>query len=62
MMRVKGRWLTRRGALTAPVVVSLIATALAEDAKLAQGRKEGKVAWYTGAAVFTAENVARRFE
>ena len=35
---------------------------LAQDARLAEARKEGKVVWYTGAALKTAESVAKRFE
>jgi ABC-type glycerol-3-phosphate transport system substrate-binding protein len=62
-MRMEGRGLQQVGALTALLVVSLMATgALAQDARLAEGRKEGKVVWYTGAALFTADNVAKRFE
>ena len=50
-------------ALSALLVISLIANGVfAQDAKLAEGRKEGKVVWYTGAASSTAENVASRFE
>jgi iron(III) transport system substrate-binding protein len=34
----------------------------AQDARLAEARREGKVVWYTGAALFTAERVAKFFE
>jgi iron(III) transport system substrate-binding protein len=34
----------------------------AQDARLADARKEGKVVWYTGASLFTAERVAKLFE
>ena len=30
----------------------------AQDARVAEARKEGKVVWYTGATLFTAERVA----
>ena len=33
-----------------------------EDARLIEAKKEGKVVWYTGAALFTADRVARFFE
>jgi len=35
---------------------------LSQDARLAEARREGKVVWYTGAALFTAERVAKFFE
>jgi iron(III) transport system substrate-binding protein len=46
-------------ALTAllPPVISF-----SQDARLSEAKKEGKVVWYTGAALFTAERVARFFE
>lgn len=34
----------------------------AQDARLADARREGKVVWYTGASLFTAERVAKLFE
>jgi iron(III) transport system substrate-binding protein len=34
----------------------------AQDARLAAAKKEGKVVWYTGASLFTAERVAKLFE
>jgi len=37
-------------------------TSLSQDARLTEARREGKVVWYTGAALFTAERVARFFE
>ena len=63
MMPVKARGLQQVGALTVFLMVSLISTGvLAQDARLAEGRNEGKVVWYTGAALSTANNVAQRFE
>ncbi|MGH7834744.1 MAG: ABC transporter substrate-binding protein [Candidatus Binatia bacterium] len=35
---------------------------LAQDARVAEAKREGKVVWYTGAALFTAERVAKLFE
>lgn len=37
-------------------------TCQAQDARVAEARKEGKVVWYTGATLFTAERVAKLFE
>jgi iron(III) transport system substrate-binding protein len=34
----------------------------AQDARVAEARKEGKVVWYTGATLFTAERVGKLFE
>jgi iron(III) transport system substrate-binding protein len=34
----------------------------AQDARLVEARREGKVVWYTAAALFTAERVAKLFE
>ena len=63
MIGVNEHGLPQVGVLTALLVVLLMATgALAQDARLAEARKEGKVVWYTGAASTTAENVASRFE
>jgi iron(III) transport system substrate-binding protein len=36
--------------------------AFPQDARLAEARREGKVVWYTAAALFTAERVAKLFE
>jgi iron(III) transport system substrate-binding protein len=51
------------------VVVILILTisltrgiSSSQDARLVEAKKEGKVVWYTGAALFTADRVARFFE
>jgi len=33
-----------------------------QDARLVEAKKEGKVVWYTGAALFAADRVARFFE
>ena len=51
------------------VILAFILTALqtrgicfSQEARLTEARKEGKVVWYTGAALFTAERVARFFE
>lgn len=63
MMQEKGRGFRWGGALVAFIVLSMTAGAgLAQDARLAEARKEGKVIWYTGAALTTAQNVANRFE
>jgi len=35
---------------------------LSQDSRLAEAQREGKIVWYTGAALFTAERVARLFE
>jgi iron(III) transport system substrate-binding protein len=62
-MRVKGHCLLQAGMVTNLLVLCFLVTeVLAQDARLAEARKEGKVVWYTGAAVTTAENVAKRFE
>ena len=54
------RW---SGALLAFLMVSLIAeVGSAQDSRPAEARREGKVTWYTGAALLTAERVARLFE
>jgi iron(III) transport system substrate-binding protein len=37
-------------------------TCLSQDSRLAEAQREGKIVWYTGAALFTAERVARLFE
>ena len=51
------------------VIVAVALTALlqpgisfSQDARLSEAKKEGKVVWYTGAALFTADRVARFFE
>ena len=51
------------------VAMAFILTALqtrgigfSQEARLAEARKEGKVVWYTAAALFTAERVAKFFE
>ena len=50
-------------ALAAYLTVLVMAgTCLSQDARLADARREGKVVWYTGAALFTAERVASLFE
>ncbi|HXG50681.1 MAG TPA: extracellular solute-binding protein [candidate division Zixibacteria bacterium] len=38
------------------------APAFAQESRLAEARKEGKVVWYTGAAAMTASRVAQLFE
>ncbi len=43
-------------------VLAMAGTCLSQDARLADARREGKIVWYTGAALFTAERVARLFE
>lgn len=63
MMQAKGHGPRWGGTLAAFLVVLLIAgEGLAQDVRLAEARKEGKVVWYTGAALFTAERVAKLFE
>src|SRR3989338_7695925 len=63
MMHVTREGFRWGGALAAFLMFSLIAgESLAQDARLAEAKKEGKVVWYTGAALKTAENVAKRFE
>jgi len=46
------------------IVTILLACGIspAQDARLAEARKEGKIVWYTGASLFTAERVAKLFE
>ena len=63
MMQVKGHRPRWGGVLAAFLVVSLMAReGFAQDARLAEARKEGMVVWYTGAALLTAEKVAKLFE
>ena len=51
------------GAPAAFLTVLLLAgTSLSQDTWLAEARREGKIVWYTGAALFTAERVAKLFE
>ncbi len=63
-----------RAWIAAPVILTVLLAAgicLAQDQKdpkdqkdtrLAEARREGKIVWYTGAALFTAERVAGLFE
>lgn len=54
---------TKRIALLAlPAVLLAAGTCLSQEARLAEARREGSVAWYTGAALSTAERVAAMFE
>ncbi len=63
MRRVKRDGARQSCALAAFLTFSLIAgESLAQDARVAEAKKEGKVVWYTGAALKTAESVAKRFE
>src|SRR3989338_5633120 len=63
MTRRKGHSIRQGSVLAALVVFSLTAgVSSAQDTRLAEARKEGKVVWYTGAALKTAESVAKRFE
>ncbi|MBI3001346.1 MAG: hypothetical protein HYY46_23275 [Deltaproteobacteria bacterium] len=63
MMQWEGHSIRKGSVLAALLVFSLITgVSSAQDTRLAEARKEGKVVWYTGAALFTAENVAKRFE
>jgi iron(III) transport system substrate-binding protein len=43
-------------------IVMTAATCPAQDGRVAEARKEGKVVWYTGATLFTAERVGKLFE
>ena len=62
-MRPKRCGLRVGSALAAFLAVSLMAGASwAQDPRLAEARREGKVVWYTGAALPTAERVAKLFE
>ena len=51
-----------RPALVLFIVLLLPGVSLAQDARLAEAKREGKVVWYTGAALPTAERVAKLFE
>jgi len=63
MMRINREGLRDAGVLVVFLAVLLIAgKGLAQDVRLAEAKKEGKVVWYTGAALKTAESVAKRFE
>ncbi len=63
MSGVNGHGLKQISVLPAlSVVLLMTAGAWSQDARLAEGRKEGKVVWYTGAASTTAQSVASRFE
>ena len=44
------------------MILSTAALGSSQDARLAEARREGKVVWYTGAALKTAERVAGLFE
>lgn len=62
-MRKKIRTHRWGGVLAAFSMVALLGgVSSAQDSRLAEARKEGKVVWYTGAALFTAERVAKLFE
>ena len=43
-------------------ILLMVGVSSAQDQRVAEARKEGKVVWYTGAALFTAERVAKLFE
>ena len=63
MMQWEGHSIRKGSVLAALLVFSLITgVSSAQDTRLAEARKEGKVVWYTGAALKTAESVAKRFE
>jgi iron(III) transport system substrate-binding protein len=62
-MRLLGH--ERRGVFVLGFVATiLLSTEIspAQDAKVGEARREGKVVWYTGATLFTAERVANLFE
>ncbi len=62
-MHAKRGGLRFRSTLTAFLAASLMAGASwAQDSRLAEARREGKIAWYTGAALPTAEHIAKLFE
>ena len=44
------------------MILSTAALGSSQDGRLAEARREGKVVWYTGAALKTAERVAGLFE
>ena len=53
------------GIFTLACVVAILLTTCkspAQEARLAEAQKEGKIVWYTGASLFTAERVAKLFE
>ena len=53
-------WIVALATFLAALVIA--GTCLSQDARLAEARREGKIVWYTGAALFTAERVASLFE
>ncbi len=62
-MRAKRREFRWSEALAVFLTISLMAgVSLAQDSRLVEARREGKVVWYTGAALLTAERVAKLFE
>ena len=62
-MRGKRRGVGIRSALVAVLAVLFGAWASwAQESRLAEARREGKVVWYTGAALPVAERVAKLFE
>ncbi len=61
-MRAKGYALGIGSAFAFLAVFLSTGSSWAQDPRLAAARREGKVAWYTGAALSTAEHVAKRFE
>ena len=62
-MRAKRRERVLIVAATFILTISLTrGICLSQDARLAEARREGKVVWYTGAALFTADRVAKFFE
>jgi len=59
-MRLQKTWIF---AAMFPIALAMAAeTVPAQDSRLAEARREGKVVWYTGATLFTAERVAKLFE
>ena len=53
-------WVVALGFIVTIIMASGIGQA--QDARVAEARKEGKVVWYTGATLFTAERVGKLFE
>jgi len=53
-------WVVALGFIVTIIMASGIGQA--QEARVAEARKEGKVVWYTGATLFTAERVGKLFE
>jgi iron(III) transport system substrate-binding protein len=53
-------WIVILGCALALLLITRMSPA--QEARLAEAQKEGKIVWYTGASLFTAERVAKLFE